>query len=175
MSLYAILFYLIAAMMIMSTVMAITRRNMVHAVLYLVVSFLGSALLYYLLGAPLLAAFEVIIYAGAIMVLFLFIVMMLKIETPAVQRVELRHYLAAVSVCALYFAGCVLLMYFSPPALTAPMRAATASPAFFGQYVFEHQYLAIEMASMLLLIAAIGALHLGLGQASSRSDKGDRT
>ncbi len=174
MTIYAILFYIIAATMILATVMAITRKNMVHAVLYLVVSFLGSALLYYLLGAPLLAAFEVIIYAGAIMVLFLFVVMMLKIETPATQGVELRHYLMAVGVCALYFIGCVLLMYFSPPSLSMPMRAASASPEFFGKYVFQHQYLAIEIASMLLLIAVVGALHLGLGRAR-RSNEGERS
>ncbi|MGA8280705.1 MAG: NADH-quinone oxidoreductase subunit J, partial [Desulfobacterales bacterium] len=76
MRLYTILFYLLAVVIVVATVLAITRRNMVHAVIYLVVSFFGSALLFYLFGAPLLAALEVIIYAGAIMVLFLFIIMM---------------------------------------------------------------------------------------------------
>jgi NADH-quinone oxidoreductase subunit J len=60
--------------------MAVTRRNMVHAVLYLVLSFFGTAMLFYLLGAPFLAALEIIIYAGAIMVLFLFLIMMIRLK-----------------------------------------------------------------------------------------------
>lgn len=175
MSVYSIIFYLLAAVMILATIMAITRKNVVHAVLYLVVSFLSSALLFYLLGAPLLAAFEVIIYAGAIMVLFLFIVMMLTIKTPEVQRLPLRHYLAASGVCAIYFLACILLMHFSAPWLKLPMRLAAASPAFFGQYVFEHLWMAVELASLLLLVALIGALHLGLGYARHRSREGKIT
>ncbi len=84
MILYAVIFYVVSALILASTAMAVTRKNPVHAVVYLVISFLGSALLFYILGAPFLAALEVIIYAGAIMVLFLFVVMMLKME--AVER-----------------------------------------------------------------------------------------
>jgi NADH-quinone oxidoreductase subunit J len=62
------------------TMLAITRRNVMHAIVYLVGSFIATALLFYLLGAPFLAILEVVIYAGAIMVLFLFIVMMLEIK-----------------------------------------------------------------------------------------------
>jgi NADH-quinone oxidoreductase subunit J len=80
MTLYSITFYILAGLILVSTGLAITRRNLVHAVVYLIISFFGSALLFYLLGAPLLAALEVIIYAGAIMVLFLFIIMMLNVE-----------------------------------------------------------------------------------------------
>ena len=69
-----------AAVIVAATGLAITRRHPVHAVVYLILSFLGSAMLFYLLGAPFLAALEVIIYAGAIMVLFLFVIMMLKAE-----------------------------------------------------------------------------------------------
>ena len=65
-----------------ATAVAITRRNLVHAVVYLIFSFFGTAMLFYLFGAPLLAALEVIIYAGAIMVLFLFVVMMIRVESP---------------------------------------------------------------------------------------------
>ena len=79
MTLYSILFYLISALIVTATGMAVTRRNMVHAVLYLVLSFFGTAMLFYLLGAPFLAALEIIIYAGAIMILFLFIIMMIKV------------------------------------------------------------------------------------------------
>ena len=75
-----IIFYLLAGLIVASTSMAVTRRNMVHAVLYLVLSFFGTAMLFYLLGAPFLAALEIIIYAGAIMVLFLFLIMMIRLK-----------------------------------------------------------------------------------------------
>ena len=75
MSLFAVIFYILAAVILAATAMAVTRRDPVHAVVYLVGSFFGSAMLFFLLGAPFLAALEVIIYAGAIMILFLFIIM----------------------------------------------------------------------------------------------------
>ena len=79
MTIYSIIFYLLAILILVTTGLAITRRDLVHAVVYLIFSFFGSAMLFYLFGAPFLAVLEVIIYAGAIMVLFLFIVIMLKV------------------------------------------------------------------------------------------------
>ena len=75
-----LLFYILGAVAVAATAMAVTRRNPVHAVIYLVNSFFALALIFYLLGAPMVAALEVIIYAGAIMVLFLFIIMMLELS-----------------------------------------------------------------------------------------------
>lgn len=174
MSLYTILFYIIAALIIAATALAITRRHMVHAVLYLVISFLGSALLFFLLGAPLLAILEVIIYAGAIMVLFLFIVMMLKIEPPEKQALPFRHYAAAGAICGVYFLAVILLTLFSEEAAMQPMTAAMATPEYFGLFLFGRHWLAIEIISLLLLIALVGALHLGLGRARKKSTQGGR-
>ena len=78
-------FYLAAVIAILATVMVITRLNAVHALLYLIVSLLSVAVVFYTLGAPFIAALEVIIYAGAIMVLFVFVVMMLNLG-PANDR-----------------------------------------------------------------------------------------
>ena len=81
-----VLFYILAAATLVAILMCITRRNPVHAVIYLVNGLFDIALIFYLLGAPLVAAWELIIYAGAIMVLFMFIIMMLELaprETPA--------------------------------------------------------------------------------------------
>ena len=80
-----IAFYIAAAVAILATVMVITRQNAVHALLYLIVSLLAVAVVFYALGAPFVAALEVIIYAGAIMVLFLFVVMMLNIGDQATE------------------------------------------------------------------------------------------
>ena len=73
------LFYLSGAIAIFATIMVITRMNVVHALLYLVVSFLAVAMVFFVLGAPFVAALEVIIYAGAIMVLFIFVIMMFNL------------------------------------------------------------------------------------------------
>ena len=77
MTLYSVIFYVLAVIILASTVLAIIQRFLINAVVYLILSFFATGLLFYLLGAPFLAVLEVIIYAGAIMVLFLFIVMTL--------------------------------------------------------------------------------------------------
>ena len=74
-------FYLAAAIAVVSTFMMVTRLNAVHALLYLIVSFLSVSVVFYTIGAPFIAALEVIIYAGAIMVLFLFVIMLLGAES----------------------------------------------------------------------------------------------
>src|SRR5438128_9138143 len=80
-------FYLAAAVALASTVMVITRLRAVHALLYLIMSQLSVAVIFYVLGAPFVAALEVIIYAGAIVVLFVFVVMMLNLgEVAAAQE-----------------------------------------------------------------------------------------
>lgn len=160
MTLYALLFYVLSAVIVGSTAMAITRRNLVHAVLYLVLSFVGSAMLFYLLGAPLLALLEVIIYAGAVMVLFLFIVMMIKAVSPEKVLFPLNQWYPA----ALF--GCIYLIIGALLAAVAPggdvtLTAAVAQPAAFGRYVFEKHWFAIELVSLLLLVALIGVLLLG--------------
>ena len=160
MTIYAFLFYLLAAVVLVSTAIAVTRRNMVHAVIYLVLSFFGSALLFYLFGAPLLAALEVIIYAGAIMILFLFIVMMLRMEGMEERLFPLKQWLPAMGLCFIYGMVLVMLMV-SGDAEAPPMQAAAVDPATFGQFLFERHWLAIEIVSMLLLIALVGVLRLG--------------
>ncbi|MCK7515152.1 MAG: NADH-quinone oxidoreductase subunit J [Desulfobacterales bacterium] len=98
MTLFNLLFFAIAALIVASTGLAITRRNLVHAVIYLIFGFFGSAFLFYLFGAPFLAALMVIVYAGAIMILFLFIIMMLRVETPEERLFPPRQMLPAVAL-----------------------------------------------------------------------------
>jgi NADH-quinone oxidoreductase subunit J len=160
MSLLTPLFYAIALLIIASTALAVTRRNMVHAVLYLVISFFGTAMLFYLLGAPFLAALEIIIYAGAIMVLFLFLIMMIRLKKmpgmffPAVQLLPAIFISVGFLVVSSVMVG-------RNPAGWAPLPAAQASPVAFGIYLFENHWLAVEIASMLLLVALVGAYVLG--------------
>src|SRR6188508_3577808 len=81
-----IIFYIASAVAIIATVLVITQHNLVHALLYLVVSFLAVAMAFYLLGAPFIAALEIIIYAGAIVVLIIFVIMMLNLKDEAIEQ-----------------------------------------------------------------------------------------
>ncbi len=170
MTLYAIIFYLLAALIIISTGIAITRHNMVHVVIYLVFSFFGTSMLFYLFGAPLLAVLQIIIYAGAIMVLFLFIIMMLKIETPETSMFPLSQWVPAAALCA----ACVvlgLLLLQSEPQLGKPLETAMANPSDFGYYLFKWHWMSIELVSILLLVALVGALHLGRAKIPTQSEE----
>src|SRR5512133_753 len=74
-----VIFLIAGVIAVASSIMAISNRNAIHALLYLIISLLSVSVIFYILGAPLVAALEVIVYAGAIMVLFIFVVMMLNI------------------------------------------------------------------------------------------------
>lgn len=155
-----LLFYILAAITLLSTVLCLTRKNPVHAVLYLVHALFALALLYFLLGAPLLAAWQIILYAGAIMVLFLFIIML--IEPPVADRTphRLSRWLPPAILSGLLLAcgGALIVM---DPAATDAIASYWLTPRDFGRALFEHYGLAVEIISLILLFAAVGAFHLG--------------
>lgn len=159
MTIYSIIFYLLAILILVTTGLAISRRNMVHAVVYLIFSFFGSAMLFYLFGAPFLAVLEVIIYAGAIMVLFLFIVMMLKVEPGGGRIFPLNQWLPA-AVCGVVYLLLGLALVAADPGSRQVLVTSRAEPGAFGQFIFQNHWLSIEMVSLLLLVAVVGALLL---------------
>jgi NADH-quinone oxidoreductase subunit J len=160
MTVYSAIFYILALVILVTTGLAITRRNLVHAVIYLIFSFFGSAMLFYLLGAPILAALEVIIYAGAIMILFLFIIMMVKMDSVRERMFPMNQWLPAAIIGVLYLILGAMLVTTDPDSRIT-LKMAMAMPAEFAQFLFTRHWLSIEIISMLLLIACIGALHLG--------------
>ena len=164
---YSITFYLLALVVAGSTAMAVTRRNQVHAVIYLIASFFGTALLFCLLGAPLLAVLEVIIYAGAIMVLFLFIVMTQRAERPGPWRSPLRQWGVAIVFGGISLLGMVVLVLAGPA--SGKLTPAMASPVEFGRYLFEVYWLPVEIVSLLLFVGLAGALYLGRDDSASRN------
>jgi len=170
MTLYSILFYILSALIVISTGIAITRYNLVHAVVYLVISFFGSAMLFYLLGAPLLAALEVIIYAGAIMILFLFIIMMLKVEGIEERLIPLNQWMPALGLGFVSITVFILIFISADPASKLPMKLAVAKPGIFGHYLFQTHWLSIEIVSLLLLIALIGVLHMGMSKDNKHTE-----
>jgi NADH-quinone oxidoreductase subunit J len=156
MTLYSLIFYLLAGIILITTILAITRRNLVHTIIYLVLSFFGSAMLFYLLGAPLLAALEVIVYAGAIMILFVFIIMMLKVEGLEECFFPIDQCLPAMVIGVLYsISGFLLITNEAQQSVT--LMPAMAWPKEFAIYLFQKAYLAIEIVSLLLLVALVGA------------------
>ncbi len=156
-----LIFYLLGIITVLATALAVTRTSLVHAVVYLVISFFSTALLFYLLGAPFLGALEVIIYAGAIMVLFLFIIMTMRRELVRELMAEgLGAWLPAMVMAALSAAAAVLMIIQGPGHAWA-LAPAMASPLAFGRFLFEKYWLPVEIASFLLFVALVGALYLG--------------
>jgi NADH-quinone oxidoreductase subunit J len=173
MTLYGVVFYLLSAIIVMATGMAITQRHAVHAVVYLVISFFCTALVFYLLGAPFIAALEVIIYAGAIMVLFLFIIMMLRLEPPQRRLGSyLRQWMPAIILGGITLA-IAFIMILANPLTRIPLRTALATPAAFGLFVFQRYWFPVEIASFVLFVALVGALYLGRRGPTSGSDQSE--
>lgn len=155
-----ILFYLAAVIAILSTVAVIVQTNIVHALIYLILSLLAVAVIFYVLGAPFAALLEAIVYAGAIMVLFLFVIMMLNLGQHT--RDEEQSWLSLKGWVAPAIMSSVLLVQLIN-VLTqydyelAPIRVGVmeVSVLLFGPYV-----LAVELASILLLAGLVAAYHL---------------
>lgn len=156
------LFYILSAVALIATLLCITRRNPVHAVVYLVHAFFALALIFYLLGAPLVAAWEVIIYAGAIMVLFLFIIMMLELApNEAESKGSGWKRWTPVLLLALALVACTLLIMGVETVGRDGVPAYYASPRDFGYALFKEYALAVEVVSFQLLFAAVGAFYVG--------------
>jgi NADH-quinone oxidoreductase subunit J len=155
-------FYLAGLVAVLSTALVITRLNAVHALLYLIVSLLSVALVFFTLGAPFVAALEVILYAGAIMVLFVFVIMMLNLgpQAMAQERAWLnpRMWLGPAILCLLLGAE---LLYALVRGNAHTVAATSAGPKEVGIALFGPYLLAVELASMVLLAGLVAAYHLG--------------
>jgi NADH-quinone oxidoreductase subunit J len=157
-----IVFYVSAAVAIVSTVAVITGRNAVHALLYFIVSQLAVALIFFALGAPFIAALEVIIYAGAIMVLFVFVMMMLNLGPQAVaqerQWLPSKAWVGAAILATILIAE---LLYVLASKAGQPSSVSMVGPKQVGMALFGPYLLGVELASLLLLAGLVGAYHLG--------------
>jgi NADH-quinone oxidoreductase subunit J len=156
-----LVFYISGAVALAATILAITRLNAVHALLYLILSLLAMALVFFSLGAPFVAALEVIIYAGAIMVLFVFVVMMLNLGPEAAQQERTwqqpRMWLGPALLAAVLLVELIVILAGGGvPLAAASVEPRQVSLALYGPYV-----LGIELASLLLLGGLVGAYHLG--------------
>ena len=155
-------FYISAAVALAATAMVVTRVKAVHALLYLIVSLLAVAMVFFVLGAPFVAALEVIVYAGAIMVLFVFVIMMLNLGAEA-ARVESAWLTPKVWIGPALLAFVLLaeLIYVFARSAPTPANVVVVTPQEVGLALFGPYVLGVELASMILLAALVGAYHLG--------------
>ena len=164
-----------ALVAVAATVMVITRRSAVHALLYLVVSLLAVAVIMLLLGAAFVAALEIIIYAGAIMVLFVFVIMLLGTERMRAQGALKWPEILAITAGIILVLEAVYVLFMRPTSLSSSAVNAAALPSGFGgptsvgMALFEQYSLPFEITSVLLLVAMIGAIILSKRRRPART------
>jgi NADH-quinone oxidoreductase subunit J len=155
-------FYIASAVAVLATIMVITRYNMIHALLYLVISFLAVAIVFYILGAPFVAALEVIIYAGAIVVLIIFAIMMLNLKEEAVEQERIwfsgNTWIGpgVLSVILLGELIYILVSSASPEVVSQVIDAKDVGLSLYGPYI-----IGVELCGLLLMSGIVGAYHLG--------------
>jgi NADH-quinone oxidoreductase subunit J len=166
----AIFFYLFAGVCIASAIMVVTARNPVHSVLFLILAFVSAAGLFMLLGAEFLAMILIVVYVGAVAVLFLFVVMMLDVDFAELRQGFLNYLpiggvVGAVLLAELLFiVGAWVIKPGVPKAITAPIPAASdiSNTLALGLVLYTRYVYFFEAAGVILLIAMIGAIVLTL-------------
>jgi NADH-quinone oxidoreductase subunit J len=165
MSFEKILFYLFAAVTVFAAVMVITRRNPVHAVLFLVLAFVNAAILWMLMEAEFLAIVLVLVYVGAVMVLFLFVVMMLDIDVATLRARFIRYLPVGLLVAVAMLVEMFLVLgkgwfgaeQFAKP---EPMPADYANTEALGEVLYTVYMYPFEIAAVILLVAIVAAIGL---------------
>lgn len=160
-------FYFSAGVAVAATLMVIINTRAVHALLYLVTSLLAVSMCFFSLGAPFAGVLEIIVYAGAIMVLFVFVVMMLNLGDHSRhqerQWLSARGWIGPAILSGLLLAQ-LLYVLFSEPA-SGTISGATVDAKAVGFALFGPYILAVELAAMMLLGAMVTAFHIGRHEA----------
>ena len=159
-----IAFYLFATLTIASAVAVIFSRNPVHSVLFLILAFFNAAGLMLLVGAEFIAMLVVIVYVGAVAVLFLFVVMMLDVDFATLRSGFTRNLPFGIIVALVLLAEIVIALFArqAGPAFASPNIAVAAQPNIvaLGQLLYSRYLFAFELAGLILLVAMIGAIVL---------------
>jgi len=170
MILQAIFFYLFAGVCVASAIMVIAARNPVHSVLFLILAFVNAAGLFVLMGAEFLAMILIVVYVGAVAVLFLFVVMMLDVDFAELRQGVLNYLpiggaLGAVLLAEILFVvGAWVIAPGLPKAITAPIppAAQVSNTQALGLVLYTRYVYFFEAAGVILLVAMIGAIALTL-------------
>lgn len=163
-----LLFYMFGAVLLTAAVATVTLRNMVHAALSLILSFFTAAMLWMLLEAEFLAILLVLVYIGAVLVLFLFVVMMIERHTPTIHR--RRNYrfvaLAVAAVMTVELGAALMAPDFVPASAPPPAPLDHSNTQALGSVLYTDYALAFEAAAVALLVAIVGAIALTLRERS---------
>jgi NADH-quinone oxidoreductase subunit J len=168
MILQAIAFYLFATICVASGVRVVSARNPVHSVLFLILAFFNAAGLFVLMGAEFLAMILVIVYVGAVAVLFLFVVMMLDINFVELRRGALQYLPVGLLVGFILVAEILFVIgawVIGPDAATvraAPMPADITNTAAIGRILYTQYLYLFQISGLVLLVAMVGAIVLTL-------------
>jgi NADH-quinone oxidoreductase subunit J len=168
MLLNALFFYLFAGTCVAAAFMVIAAKNPVHAVLFLILAFFNAAGLFVLLGAEFLAMILVVVYVGAVLVLFLFVVMMLDVDFAELRAGFLKYLPIGAIIGILLFVELVLILavWVTAPEITAqaptPPISQMSNTAALGQILYTKYVYLFEAAGLILLVAMIGAIVLTL-------------
>jgi NADH-quinone oxidoreductase subunit J len=168
----ALAFYLFAAVTVASAVMVISARNPVHSVLFLILAFFNSAGLFVLMGAEFLAMILVVVYVGAVAVLFLFVVMMLDINFVALRSGVLRYLPIGALIGLILLAELVLVFgawVVSPESAQValhpiPLTSEVTNARALGRILYTDYFYLFQTAGLILLVAMIGSIVLTLRQ-----------
>lgn len=166
----AIFFYVFSAVLLLSAVMVISARNPVHAVLFLILAFFNAAALFVMLGAEFIALTLVIVYVGAVAVLFLFVVMMLDINFGDLRSGMLKHLPMGGMVGLVLLAELIFIFTSSKIDAVALSRVAAPTPDAsvitnthaIGQVLYTQYVYPFQLSGLILLVAMIGAITLTL-------------
>jgi NADH-quinone oxidoreductase subunit J len=160
-----VIFYVLAVLILGSAIMTITRRNVVYSAVWLISTLVGVAGVFLLQGAEFLAGVQIIVYIGGIMVLFLFVIMLVPVQEEAAQRRFSNQKWLAFACAAGVFAMLALIAVRGVGALNHPGMAEpvgigslTKNSESVGLVLFSEYLLPFELASVLLLVAIIGAV-----------------
>ena len=159
------LFYVFAAILVFAAVRVITARNPVHAALYLVLSFFSAAAIWLLLRAEFLAITLVLVYVGAVMVLFLFVVMMIDFDLEKLRQGFWANLRVAAPVGGLIIfemAAIVIRSFNVPESAVAPLPADYDNTRMLGRLIYTDYVYAFQIAAVLLLLAIVAAIALTL-------------
>lgn len=168
MNIVPLFFYLFSGLMVASAVMVVSARNPVHAVLFLILAFVNAAGLFLLMGAEFLAMLLVVVYVGAVAVLFLFVVMMLDVDFAELRQGFLQYLPIGVLVSAIFFIELALVVgtwKFAPEALKLGKAAAPVDAMnlrALGRVLYTDYVYFFQAAGLILLVAMIGAIVLTL-------------
>src|SRR5271169_5647550 len=164
----ALFFYLFAGLCVASAFMVIAAKNPVHSVLFLILAFVNAAGLFVMLGAEFLAMILIVVYVGAVAVLFLFVVMMLDVDFAELKQGALQYLPIGMLIGGIFFTELFLVVGFwaigpgVPQAITAPIAAKMSNIEVIGLVLYTRYVYFFEAAGMILLIAMIGAIVLTL-------------